>query len=177
MVLARWLSRDPLGEDGGINLYDYVLGNPVTWTDSLGLDLRLETTSKVGGFHEHISVDTPTGPYNQSFGMIDGNMPMQGYTLARNAVPDYGSNGSGMVYIDQDRVSYVVMTFPTTPDEDALILQMLKPDLYKTAPYNPLSNSCRTYSEHRFNEIVKAIMERRMSTWWSDVKAWFNRNF
>lgn len=36
---GRWLSRDPLEEqsDDGTNLYAYVMGNPVTFTDPLGL--------------------------------------------------------------------------------------------------------------------------------------------
>jgi RHS repeat-associated protein len=33
---ARWLSRDPIGEAGGINLYGYVLNNPVNLWDPLG---------------------------------------------------------------------------------------------------------------------------------------------
>jgi len=33
-----WLSRDPIGEEGGINLYGYVGNGPVGYTDSLGLD-------------------------------------------------------------------------------------------------------------------------------------------
>jgi len=32
----RWLSRDPIGEYGGINLYDYVLNNPALLYDPLG---------------------------------------------------------------------------------------------------------------------------------------------
>lgn len=35
--LGRWLSRDPIRERGGVNLYRYVGNNPVNQTDPLGL--------------------------------------------------------------------------------------------------------------------------------------------
>jgi RHS repeat-associated protein len=35
--LARWITRDPLGEDGGQNLYGFVGNNPVDLTDPFGL--------------------------------------------------------------------------------------------------------------------------------------------
>ncbi len=44
-VTARWLSRDPIGEAGGVNLYAYVEGNPVSYADPLGL-----MNEAVGGF-------------------------------------------------------------------------------------------------------------------------------
>ena len=35
---ALWLSRDPIGEAGGLNLYGYVGNNPINFRDPLGLD-------------------------------------------------------------------------------------------------------------------------------------------
>ncbi|MGO8866926.1 MAG: RHS repeat-associated core domain-containing protein, partial [Alphaproteobacteria bacterium] len=45
-AIGRWLSRDPIGEasDPAANLYRYVNGNPVSFTDPLGL-----LTLQVGG--------------------------------------------------------------------------------------------------------------------------------
>jgi len=36
-VIERWLNRDPLGEAGGVNLYGFVLNDPVNSVDPEGL--------------------------------------------------------------------------------------------------------------------------------------------
>jgi RHS repeat-associated protein len=43
--LGRWVSRDPIGEIGGINLFKYVENNPISNTDKLGLRCEKETAA------------------------------------------------------------------------------------------------------------------------------------
>jgi RHS repeat-associated protein len=54
-VTARWLSRDPIGEAGGVNLYGYVGGNPLSYTDPLGLAAQI--CSKLWHPHTFLCVD------------------------------------------------------------------------------------------------------------------------
>ena len=46
--LARWLSRDPIAENGGLNLYCYVLNNSVNWIDPYGAQCGAATVYQVG---------------------------------------------------------------------------------------------------------------------------------
>jgi RHS repeat-associated protein len=47
--LGRWVSRDPIGEGGGYNLYRFVGNNPINWVDPLGLSGTLTIDSTGGG--------------------------------------------------------------------------------------------------------------------------------
>jgi RHS repeat-associated protein len=54
--LGRWLSRDPIAEAGGINLYEYCYNNPVRFTDPFGLDTYIQ--------NRLISTSISTSQYN-----------------------------------------------------------------------------------------------------------------
>jgi RHS repeat-associated protein len=67
---GRWLSRDPIGERGGINLYGFVCNNPVNRFDGLGLDANTPSSTitpwKLGW--EWL---TGNGPRHRDFGPGD----------------------------------------------------------------------------------------------------------
>ncbi len=65
--LGRWISRDPIGEDGGVNLYGYVGNNPLNRIDPLGLDWRQDIAGYVTalGLWLH-NLMNPTDPGPQS---------------------------------------------------------------------------------------------------------------
>jgi RHS repeat-associated protein len=66
--LGRWLSRDPIGESGGLNLYDYVANDPIDGIDPLGLcrcdDLRTQLTFAEDVLNDQLANFQPGGAYD-----------------------------------------------------------------------------------------------------------------
>jgi RHS repeat-associated protein len=56
---AEWLSRDPLGESQGPNIYDYVSNNPVDFYDPLGLQTVLLTPIPPEMLQQAIDLNRP----------------------------------------------------------------------------------------------------------------------
>jgi RHS repeat-associated protein len=49
-TIGRYLTPDPIGLDGGINLFAYVKNNPLRWRDPIGLEDDSKYNSYGGGF-------------------------------------------------------------------------------------------------------------------------------
>jgi hypothetical protein len=60
----EWLSRDPIQEQSGLNLYDFVANNPISQVDSLGEDFIAIGTKAAFGFLpvDHLSIEYYTEP-------------------------------------------------------------------------------------------------------------------
>ncbi|MBS1784317.1 MAG: RHS repeat-associated core domain-containing protein [Acidobacteria bacterium] len=52
--LGRWISRDPIEETGGQNVYAYVLNNPIRFSDPFGLDFWDDFGNASAGFGDGI---------------------------------------------------------------------------------------------------------------------------
>jgi RHS repeat-associated protein len=92
--LGRWLSRDPIAEDGGINLYGYVLNNSVNLWDPLGL-CDTETAFRRAAFEAGM---TALGAGIGSFfgGGGGGLLGLAGGPVAPATVPAGAMGGSAL---------------------------------------------------------------------------------
>jgi RHS repeat-associated protein len=79
---GRWLSKDPIEEDGGLNLYGFVYNSPLNFWDYLGLDAeedeldwRLDLAGKHGGGYAIAPYDADTADV---YGAIDQRAIEQG---------------------------------------------------------------------------------------------------
>ncbi len=80
--IERWMNRDPLGEDGGINLYGFVENDPVNWVDPWGL-WKGFAPGRAGGKHHNRNKHQegkcpPKRPCEEDNWMSEGKSPTHG---------------------------------------------------------------------------------------------------
>jgi RHS repeat-associated protein len=61
-ALGRWISRDPIGEAGGLNVYAYVFNNAISYADPLALDVYVGEHWVVPGLNHTAIVLRPNNP-------------------------------------------------------------------------------------------------------------------
>lgn len=133
---ARWLNRDPIREAGGVNLYGYVGGSPISRIDPLGLYTEIiiwDPLLHPGSIFGHVSIDLNGD--NWSFGPTDGGSWDTKYPSAS----DYkkrqqeGLHRGGMGYV-----------LNATLKQEAKLK-----DCLQAAPtkYSTISNNCGTAAQ------------------------------
>lgn len=91
---GRFISRDPIGIEGGINPYVYVQNNPANWTDPFGLKTyKCKKPLSIGGTGTRSGPDVPGNPlYHQWSCTIDrlGNVVCGGQDRSGRATGSPG---------------------------------------------------------------------------------------
>jgi hypothetical protein len=130
-TIGRWLNRDPIGEDGGTNLYRYVGNNPVYMIDPFGL----WTAVVIGG-----------GTAGNPFGHVGIGVSGSGiYSFGTTGIAP-GSSFTGYLQAQAAYRSSDVYFINTTPEQESKILQFLQsldPNLPKV-PSADSHDTCAT---------------------------------
>ena len=82
---GTWISRDPIGEQGGLNLYAYCMNDPVGTTDPYGLSLIIPPfdSGQIGWVYKGTGVDPAGLPQSYVGSTID--LPGRGLETTRHA--------------------------------------------------------------------------------------------
>jgi RHS repeat-associated protein len=139
---GRYVSADPIGQMGGVNVYGYARNRPSMLLDPYGLDIWIEGPSgSEPNAHQSVNVGDPNGDYvSKSFG-VD---------------PTDSQCWAGCVYDDVDRGGPIEAYSTTTPDQDAAAISALENAAAQDseAIYG-LDATCRTYSQDKYWQFWK----------------------
>lgn len=73
--VGKWLTRDPIGEDGGLNIYTFTENNPINLTDPKGLEVECKVKWNVP---PKVEITDPDNPFFGKINItpkINWNMP------------------------------------------------------------------------------------------------------
>jgi len=160
--IGRWLSADPMGEAGGMNLYAYVLGNPINGWDPYGLDVFFNRAPGGAG-HAWVKVGG-TSPRGKCDGKTYGFYPR---------TSDWWGGGPGVVnspddHTDDTYIDYVQIG--TTPEQEAELNTWIQENFdinYNGYPsagkvtnpsYNVLMDDCRTFAANVKGKLMNIII-------------------
>ena len=93
--VGRFISEDPTGVEGGMNLFAYTDNNPLKWVDPFGLAPKLPRCPKGGVILSRSELDAMTGPLTQA-DKANFNRGCVGMCLAyQGSSADYPENTPG----------------------------------------------------------------------------------
>lgn len=164
--MRRWMTRDPIEEKGGENLYEFCANNPVSNYDKLGLDVTLTTGNRnaawwqVGNRYLHQEICVDTWSWNKK-SCCWRRIGRSCYSFAATGVglgaPDNdwlgmdGVKGPGIlrgeVYLTSDQGLEDSEVLETSPCQDITFLDYLKSLKRQQDTYSLLRHNCRAFSQ------------------------------
>lgn len=134
---GRWLSRDPIGENGGLNVYGYVGNDPVGYIDPLGLDREVIFWSplpQLASMFGHVSSRGGNGE-NNSFGPSGWDKK---YPTADSYIERQTQN---------NRRTGLGAVVDLTPEQDKKYDSCMSDIKSNKESYNELLNNCTTAAQ------------------------------
>jgi len=113
--IGRWISRDPIGEDGGLNLMAFVQNNPANGVDSLG---RFEIGKGRPLFYKtsdgRVVTSTPYDIYMSGYeGAVDKGQSIDPYQLSLDQQPFSMLGGRSMEMAFGHDIAAILCSVPT----------------------------------------------------------------
>jgi RHS repeat-associated protein len=141
---GKWLSADPIGERGGLNLYGYVGNDPINYNDRIGLDRKI-----VGGIHIEIQINK--WKCNDGKWVKDGSEIWGFGPDVNSGAEAIGAAVAGVIYYPgtiwhTDSSDQIENGTKTDPDSDMRALKKLREVQKKGMGYNNLVQNCRNFA-------------------------------
>ena len=148
-ALMRWLTRDPIEEDGGANLYCFCLNNVFARVDALG---QASIANYVLGNLGYDSSRPLLGPYGLPVPALAARLQIQFYISGNYA--ECCKNGKKITYAKGTVGAEAYLTWGTGKSRHVKGRDRNKPDpcwpgsKMKNHPTNPPDSGCRSRSWH-----------------------------
>ena len=168
--IARWLARDPIEEEGGMNLYAYCGNNPIILSDKLGEDIYLFTGNDSGRWlndklHQSVGVDlwskkgrkigrtSFTFAYNGNWKWYAPSFTWLGFSGL--TLPGYFMEGE----IEERHVpvGVVVARKKTTCQEDREWFRRMKARVGEKDVYSVGRHNCRNFAQSEFDAAPGSV--------------------
>ncbi|MEY2483497.1 MAG: hypothetical protein QOK24_2025 [Verrucomicrobiota bacterium] len=140
--LGRWLSRDPIAEQGGLNLYNYVRNGPVAGVDLTGLFTEIITFA-------------PAGHGKSSFGHTAVNINGTIYSFGEKGW--YTDSFGHYMKLNSFR-SAVGLVLTLSEDREATFETRIKQDIDLAPKWTP-ANNCAVRLRVQLNEALDGALD------------------